>query len=114
MIDYARVSTTTNRDDDRNSDDGIYISPLELTLLFFQSLLVGATTAFSAKYIFDDFAPMIPRILATAGGLFLGLLVSYPSIRVFARAGGYRLGFFKWFVICIGNALFVMIVLSVL
>ncbi|HEY5610564.1 MAG TPA: hypothetical protein VIL97_05110 [Thermoanaerobaculia bacterium] len=108
------METRSSRSDPPNSNDGIYVSHRELAFLLFQSLLLGATTAFSMKIVLAHFAEIIRPAVASSVGLFCGLLASYQSIRLYARAGGYRLGFAKWLVICIANALFVAIVLSVL
>jgi len=109
-----RVETRSSRGDPPNSNDGIYVSHRELALLLFQSLLLGATTAFSVNVVLAHFDAIIRPAAASSAGLFCGLLASYQSIRLYARAGGYRLGFGKWLVICFANALFVALVLSVL
>ena len=48
--------------------------------------------------VLGRFTPF-PRAVAFGIGLEVGLLISYPTMRIIARAGGSSLPFLKWFAI---------------
>jgi hypothetical protein len=71
------------------------LRPDDLAGLLVQSLLLAASLGFTAAIVLTQFTPL-PRAIAFAGGLELGLLASYPTMRLIARANGSILGFWKW------------------
>ncbi|MGH9456541.1 MAG: hypothetical protein ACRD2J_02760 [Thermoanaerobaculia bacterium] len=71
------------------------IGPEELAGLVLQSILFAAALAFIASVLLARLTPL-PRPLAFGIGLEAGLLSSYPTMRIVARANGAGLGFGTW------------------
>lgn len=79
----------------RPAGSRLEIGPGELAGLVLQSVLFAAALAFIAGVLLAGFTPL-PRPVAFGAGLELGLLASYPTMRLVARANGSRLGFLSW------------------
>lgn len=90
----------------------IGIAPEELAALVLQSILLAASLAFVAAILLSRLTPM-PRPIAFGLGFEVGLLVSYPTMRIVARANGSRLGFWKWLAVTIVPAVLGITILSV-
>lgn len=76
----------------------VWIGPAELAALLLQSMVLAASFGFMLATILGRFTS-VPRPLAFGLGLEVGLLISYPTMRIIARAGGSSLPFLKWFAI---------------
>lgn len=74
----------------------VRVGPDELAALLFQTILLAASLGFMAATVLSRLSPL-PRPLAFGLGLEIGLLASYPTIRIVARSNGTVLGFWKWF-----------------
>lgn len=95
---------------ERNS---IEITPEELAALLLQSILLAASLGFMAAIVLAQFTPT-PRPLAFGLGLELGLMVSYPTMRIVARTNSARLGLAKWFLITLVPSSLGVLILAVL
>ena len=76
----------------------VWIGPAELAALLLQSMVLAASFGFMLATLLGRFTPF-PRALAFGIGLEVGLLISYPTMRIIARSGGSSLPFLKWFAI---------------
>lgn len=76
----------------------VWIGPAELAALLLQSMVLAASFGFMLATVLGRFTSF-PRALAFGIGLEVGLLISYPTMRIIARAGGNALSFPKWFAI---------------
>jgi hypothetical protein len=74
---------------------GVDLRPGELGGLVLQSVLLAGSMGFAVAVILSQATPL-PRPIAFALGLEAGLLSSYPTMRLVARANGTSLGFAKW------------------
>lgn len=74
---------------------GVWVGATELAALLIQSMALAASFGFMMATIMGRFTSL-PRSLAFGVGLELGLLISYPTMRLIARSGGTSLGFLKW------------------
>jgi hypothetical protein len=74
---------------------GVELRPGELGGLVLQSLLLAGSMGFAVAVILAQATPL-PRPIAFVLGLEAGLLSSYPTMRLVARANGAPLGFAKW------------------
>ena len=75
--------------------DSVRITTGELAALLIQSVLFASATGLLAAILGMRLFAW-PRPLAFGAGLELGLLLSYPTIRLVGRANGAQLGFGKW------------------
>ncbi|HVR43623.1 MAG TPA: hypothetical protein VMS56_09285 [Thermoanaerobaculia bacterium] len=91
----------------------VRISPSELAALLLQSILLAASLGFAATIVLTRMTA-IPRPIAFGLGLELGLLVSYPTIRIVARANGTQLGLGAWFLVTLLPAALAVTILGVL
>ncbi|HEU5161624.1 MAG TPA: hypothetical protein VFV54_00625 [Thermoanaerobaculia bacterium] len=71
------------------------LQPGELAGLLLQSLLLAGSLGFAVAVILSQ-ATTLPRPVSFGLGLEAGLLSSYPTMRLVARANGAVLGFGKW------------------
>lgn len=74
---------------------GVELRAGELAGLVLQSLLLAGSMGFAMAVILSQTTPL-PRPIAFGLGLEAGLLASYPTMRLVARANGTSLGFAKW------------------
>ncbi len=85
--------------DSRQRDDpspgGVELRPGDLGGLLLQSLLLAGSMGFAVAIILAQ-VTALHRPIAFGLGLEAGLLSSYPTMRVVARANGSKLGFGKW------------------
>jgi hypothetical protein len=91
----------------------VWIGPAELAALLIQSMLLAASFGFMLATVLGRFTAF-PRNLAFGIGLEVGLLISYPTMRIIARAGGNALPFLKWFAITLVPAALGITLVSVL
>lgn len=92
---------------------GVRVGPDELAALVFQSILLAASLGFMAAIVMSRILP-VARPLAFGLGLEVGLLASYPTMRIVARANGTRLGFGKWFLVTLVPSVLAVTLLSIL
>ena len=93
-------------------DEKLYISRGELALFLVMSVMLAAAMAFSTAIVFQRGAGL-SRAFASGFGLLVGLICSYPSIRILGRADGINFSFFKWFAISFGAAAFATLIIGV-
>lgn len=74
---------------------GLEIRPGELGGLVLQSVLLAGSMGFVVAILLARIT-LLPRPIAFGLGLEAGLLSSYPTMRLIARANGSRLGFWTW------------------
>lgn len=74
---------------------GVEIRPGELGGLVLQSVLLAGSMGFVVAILLARVA-IFPRPIAFGLGLEAGLLSSYPTMRLIARANGSTLGFGTW------------------
>ena len=74
---------------------GVELRPGELGGLVLQSILLAGSMGFAVAILLARL-DMLPRAIAFGLGLEAGLLASYPTMRLVARANGSALGFGKW------------------
>ena len=67
--------------------------------------MLAADMAFTAAILLPR-ALSVPRSVASGIGLLIGMLCSYPTIRILGRADGVQFSFLKWFAISISAAAF--------
>jgi hypothetical protein len=81
----------------RNPDPqgGVELRPGELGGLVLQSVLLAGSMGFVVAILLARIM-VLPRPVAFGLGLEAGLLASYPTMRLIARANGSRLGFWTW------------------
>lgn len=91
---------------------GVEIRPEELAALVLQSVLLAASLAFVAAILLARLTP-VPRAIAFGLGFEVGLLVSYPTMRIVARANGSSLSFLRWLAVTIVPAVLGITILSV-
>lgn len=80
---------------DPQDERSVRVGPNELAALLFQSILLAASLGFMTAIVLSRLTPL-PRPVAFGIGLELGLLASYPTMRIVARSHGTALGFWKW------------------
>ena len=90
----------------------IHISRGELAALLIQSVMLAAAMTFSVAIVFQRHAGM-SRAIASGTGLLVGLLCSYPTIRMLGRADGINFSFYKWFAISLAAAALATLVIGV-
>jgi len=117
-----RRLTTTERTDydcrvkpsDPSSEKrNVWIGPAELAALLLQSMVLAASFGFMLATVLGRFTSL-PRAFAFGVGLEVGLLISYPTMRIIARSGGTPLSFLKWFAITLVPAALGVTLVSVL
>ncbi|HEY0788710.1 MAG TPA: hypothetical protein VGE86_08690 [Thermoanaerobaculia bacterium] len=74
---------------------GVELRPGELAGLVFQSALLAGSMGFVVAILLARIE-IFPRPIAFGLGLEAGLLASYPTMRLIARANGSALGFWTW------------------
>ncbi len=80
---------------DPGSRRGMELGPGELAGLVVQSVLLAGSMGFVVAILLAR-VTLLPRAIAFGLGLEAGLLASYPTMRLIARANGSRLGFWAW------------------
>ena len=100
------------REMEPEQDEKLQITRGELAAFLVQSVMLAAAMAFSAAIVFQRNVGM-SRAFASGIGLLIGLVCSYPSIRVLGRADGINFSFFKWFAISFGAAAFATLIIGV-
>jgi hypothetical protein len=91
----------------------VWIGPAELAALLLQSMVLAASFGFMLATMMGRFTS-VPRALAFGIGLEVGLLISYPTMRIIARSGGTSLPFLKWIAITLVPAALGITLVSVL
>lgn len=77
------------------SPGGVELRPGELAGLVVQSVLLAGSMGFVVAILLARVS-IFPRPIAFGLGLEAGLLASYPTMRLIARANGSTLGFWTW------------------
>jgi hypothetical protein len=89
------VKTPARRLDDQAPSEGVSLRPGDLAGLVLQSVLLAGAMGFTVAVILGQ-AGVLPRPVAFGTGLEAGLLASYPTMKIVARANGSRLTFATW------------------
>lgn len=92
--------------------DRITVTRGELAAFLLQSVLLAAAMAFSAAVVLQR-AFSTPQSIASGIGLLIGMLCSYPTIRILGRADGIDFSFMKWFAISFSAAAFATVAVGV-
>jgi hypothetical protein len=93
-------------------EEKITVSRGELAAFLLQSVLLAAAMAFSAAIVLQR-TLLVPRSFASGIGLLIGMLCSYPTIRILGRADGVDFSFLKWFAISFSAAAFATVAVGV-
>ena len=78
-----------------------------------QSMVLAASFGFMLVTVMGRFTSL-PRAVSFGLGLEVGLLISYPTMRIIARSGGTALPFWKWLAITLVPTALAITLVSVL
>lgn len=92
---------------------GVELRPGELAALLLQSILLAISVGFMAALLFGRYLPL-SRPIAFGLGLEVGLLISFPTIRIVARSDGTDLRFSTWIGITLIPSALGIVLLTVL
>jgi hypothetical protein len=97
---------------DRGSER-IFVTRGEIAGFLIQSVALASSMAFTTGVVIRQLLSW-PLSLACGLGLLAGMLCSYPTIRLLARADGTQFSFVKWLAIAFSAAALASTAISVL